>query len=109
MAFAIVKIEKGAKCNQDRKFYIWPPSQYEGGSEFAGVSDGCVFIASKGEGLFASNSGWDCKADGAGAIGEKGRYGNGSIFADDVKLLTPMLGYEPDLSDIPTLVEKYAR
>lgn len=77
--------------------YTWPPSDYcDEGRRLAGVSDDAVFIGKK---VVGRNFRWDCKAPGAGMAG---RYGNGSIFVygdDCVEMLTPMLGYEPELPE----------
>ena len=96
-AYALVRIKNGSRCDQDHRSYRWPPSQYENGNNFAGVPDDCVFVAEKrlmGKGKVY----WNCVADGAGMFtSDGGNYGNGSISADDVEMMTPMLGYKPEL------------
>ena len=96
-AYALVRIKPGAKCFQDFSYYVWPISAYgEEGKKLADIDDDAVFIGEKkgsGDGVR-----WDCKTHGAGMPGS---YGNGSIFVsgeDCVEMLTPMLGYEPELS-----------
>lgn len=91
MGWAVVKIKEGASCFQDMHFYKWPPSQYgEKGKKLAKVADDCIFIAKKRAG---SKLTWDCHAPNAGL---RGQYGNGSIFADDVEILSPLTAFQPD-------------
>jgi len=96
-AYALVRIKNGARCGQDFHFYTWPPSDYgDEGRKLAGVHDDAVFIARK----MVSNGrvSWNCRTNGAGMLG--GDYGNGGISVFDgsgVEMLTPLLGYEPEL------------
>jgi|GEM_PF-5863281 len=93
--YALVRIKPGALCCQDRSIYRWPPSNYgEEGKNLARVEDDAVFVGEKR--LKSGEVLWDCKARGAGIIGE---YGNGGIFVsgdDCVEMLTPLLGYKPE-------------
>lgn len=95
-AYALIRIKSGAKCFQDFAFYTWPLSHYgEQGKAMADIPDDAVFIGKKvrdGE-----RTKWRCKTHGAGM---KGSYRNGGITVwgdDPVEMLTPLLGYEPDL------------
>ena len=99
MGFALVKINDGAKCFQDFRFYRWPPSQYQGGSKLAGVPDSAVFVGEKR--VSKGRAEWSCEAFGAGIIGQgNGCYGNGKIIVTGencVEMLTPILGYKPEM------------
>ena len=91
--FAKVNIKSGARCFQDFRSYIWPPSQYKDGFRLAGVPDNQIFVAQKR----ISSEGhveWHCKAEGAGVLGH---YGNGGIIVlgSELDFITPMLGYDP--------------
>lgn len=92
-AYALARIKSGAKCSQDHKFYTWPLSAYgREGKALADIPDEAVFLAEK-----RKDGSWDCRTYGAGMPGS---YGNGGIYvwgADPVELLTPMLGYKPEL------------
>jgi hypothetical protein len=92
--WAIVRIKHGANCFQDRYFYNWPPGKRKFISDLAGVSDDCVFIAEKK--FINGKAEWECYAPGAGYPGQ---YGSGSINADEVEFITPMLGYKPSEHD----------
>lgn len=95
-AFALVRIKSGAKCFQDFAFYTWPLSDYgEEGKAMADIPDDSIFIGEKvrdGKGVK-----WRCRTRGAGVTGA---YGNGAITAwgaDPVEMITPLLGYKPEL------------
>lgn len=96
-AFALVRIKPGAKCFQDFAFYTWPISDYgEEGKAMADLPDDAVFIGKK---VFDGDRiKWRCKTHGAGMPGS---YRNGGIIVwgdDPVQMVTPMLGYEPELT-----------
>lgn len=90
LSYAIVRINSGAKCFQDMQFFRWPPSQYEGGVERIGVADDRQIFTARKVTDTSRGHYWDCRCAGAG---ERGAYGNGSIFAfgaDCVEMLTPL-------------------
>lgn len=95
--YALVRIKPGAKCFQDFAFYRWPLSDYgEEGKAMADIPDDVVFIGKKM--TDGKSVKWDCKTHGAGMIGS---YGNGGIIVsgdDPVEMLTPLLGYQPELA-----------
>jgi hypothetical protein len=98
LAYALIRIKPGAKCFQDFTFYTWPLSDYgEEGKAMADIADSAVFVGKKVR--YGEGTRWYCKTHGAGM---KGSYRNGEIIVwgdDPVEMLTPLLGYEPDLEN----------
>lgn len=92
--YFLARIKDKSSATIDRAFFIWPPSQYKDQhGVLEGLSDDMVFIASKVKiGRFK----YECEAPG---FGEPGNYGNGSVLAGDVEILTPASLVRPTEED----------
>ena len=103
--YALIRIKEGATVSQDFCTYHWPPSE---GSERiqrkAKVADDTVFIAQKH--VSYGRVRWECRARGAGIRGD---YGNGAISvpSEQTIMLTPMLGFEPDIDDVQKVLHTH--
>lgn len=84
--YALVKIKNGAKCFQDFRLFTWPPAHDPR------FTPDTVFVAKKV--LMRGGVEWDCTTWGAGFMDD---YGDGSVSASDVELLSPVSYVKPTL------------
>jgi len=100
MGYAIIRIKSGATVSLDFRCFKWPLSDYEmpsgeNAADAFNVKDNdMLFVAER----VANKDGcyWDATAPNFGGD----PYGNGSIFVTgEVEMITPMLGYKPNLED----------